>query len=153
MIARGRAAGRNPYAGVFGWCTTALYSGNSLATGWFGRDCVDFVCIFLLFNALAGVMLGGIPISVAVFVVVYLVFRRRGEPRLKRAFFGALHGIVVFEVTLLVAGFVVPWSERKGLPVPEQDVSAMLVYGALLVASILYVRAKYRSGLERQPEA
>ena len=153
MIARGRDAGRNPYAHVSGWCATALYSGNSLATGWFGCRTDDFVCNFLLFNALAGIVLGGIPISAAVFVVVYLVFRRRDEPRLKRAFLGALHGIAVFEVTVLVAGIFVPWSERKGLPVPGQEVSAVFVYGALLVASTLYMRAKYRPGRERQAGA
>jgi len=153
MLKRVYVASRDlRYANVIGLCTATLYSGNSLATGWFGCRSDDLVCAFLLFNALAGIVLGGIPISAAVFAGMYLLFRSRDESKLKRAILGALHGIVVFEVTVLAAGILVPWAGRTGLPVPGQEFSAIFVYVALLVASTLYVRSKYRPGRERQPE-
>jgi hypothetical protein len=120
----------------------ALWPTLAGASGGFGCSGGEILCVLGLWNAGMGLMLGGVPISIALFVGVHLYLRRPGWPRLKRAFAGAVHGLLVFDIAVVVAAIIVPWMERNTSPAPGQPASFILTFVMIGVASVLYILVK-----------
>jgi uncharacterized BrkB/YihY/UPF0761 family membrane protein len=90
-------------------CAAVLFPMSAHAS-FNGGPCRDFACHFLMMGILVGVI-GGIPISVLIFLALHLGLCNRGRSKRNQALLGGLIGIVAFEASALAAALVAAWAK------------------------------------------
>ena len=97
----------------------------------------EFGCHFGLMGILFGVV-GGLPISAAIFVIIQLVFRNPERDKVRQIFIGGLLGLAAFEVAAVVGAAWAAWVQ----PSRTYPMEVFVVAWALMaIGSALYARS------------
>ena len=97
----------------------------------------EFGCHFALIGLLLGVV-GGLPISAAIFVVIHLVFRNPERDKVRQIFLGGLLGLAAFEVAAIAGAAWAAWVQ----PSRTYPMEVFLVAWVLMaIGSALYARS------------
>ena len=101
----------------------------------------DFACHFQVWGLLLGVV-GGIPISGVIFVLLHVGFRHRARSKVGHWLLSAFLGFVAFEVAAVCAALMGAWGESSaGYHSAYPVVGLLSSYVVLAILYVLYARS------------
>lgn len=109
-----------------------------------GGPCRDFACNFLMIGILLGVV-GGIPISILIFIGLHLSFCNQERSKGNQALLGGLNGIIAYEISSFSAAFMATWGKTTvGYHENYPLIGFIFVYLLFVIISLLYARSSPR---------
>ena len=106
--------------------------------------CRDFACHFGMIGIFLG-LLGGLPISGAIFIVLNLVFANPERSKVRQLFMGGLIGLLAFELAAFAAALVAAEAQSMiGHHEYYPLVAFAFVYLLVAIASVLHARSSPR---------
>ena len=109
-----------------------------------GGPCRDFACNFLMIGILLGVV-GGIPISILIFIGLHMSFCNRERSKVNQALLGGLNGLITFEISSFSAALMATWGKTTvGYHENYPLIGFLFVYLPFAIISLLYARSSPR---------
>jgi hypothetical protein len=111
--------------------------------------CGTFDCHFQGVGILLGV-LGGLPVSALIFILLHMGFAHRERSRSKQIFLGGFIGLAAFEIAAAAGAYYAVWRHPPGYRGVFPWEAFLVAYALLAVLSVLYVRSAPRSARDAQ---
>ena len=138
---------RNNYLPIFKLLTLSsatLFSIDVYAS-FNGTPCKDLWCFFIIWNFVLGIMYGGIPISILLFLGIHAWFCNRDRSRGKQAILGVINGAIAWAVASYAVAALAIWAQSMaGRHQYYPLIGFLLVYLPYTILSVFYVRSKPR---------
>jgi uncharacterized BrkB/YihY/UPF0761 family membrane protein len=109
--------------------------------------CGTFDCHFQGVGLLLG-LIGGLPVSGLIFMLLHLRFAHPERSRIKQVFLGGLVGLVAFEIAAAAGAYYAVWRHPPGHRGVFPWEAFLIAYALLALLSVLYARSAPRSARE-----